>query len=181
MRLPAALDHDQFPEAERSVLLLDGDCTPLGLTVVPIDEPHSPVVRAASLSSAVRRYDLVVELTAAAWVHGALPSLPRPVSLAVDRAAGTRTRTLVPPPREVGFRRDDLQRLGGVLVTTPLKTAFDLLRLEATPSGRTEETARDLLRRAGLSPAEAAAMAREQTSCPNKRRGIERLAALAAP
>jgi hypothetical protein len=176
VRTLPTLDPDQFSEAERSVLRLDGECVPVGLTVVPADVPMGPEVRAASLSAAVARYDLVVDLRTAAWVHGAVPQLPRPLTLAVDVSRARRTKLVAPAPREAVFRPDDLVRLGGVLVTTPLKTAFDLLRLG--PAEAVEGVAVTLLRSARLSPAVAAALAQLQPGCPHKQRGIDRLAAL---
>lgn len=178
MRLTATLDTDTFSEAERSVLRLDGDCVALGLTVVPVDVPVSAEVRAASLMPAVVRHDLVVDLLTAAWVHGAIDELPRPLTLAVDVLDGPRMKAWARRPREAHFRRDDLVRLGGVRVTTPLKTAFDLLRLEAVPTPDTEAVAAALLFSARLSPTIAAAMAQLQIRCPNKQRGIDRLATL---
>ena len=179
MRLAPALDTAQFSEAERSALRLDGECVPLGLTVVPVDVPVVPAVRAASLSAAVAKHDLVVDLRTAAWVHGAVQQLPRPLTLAVDVSRARRTKLVAPPPREARFRADDLVRLGGVLVTTPLKTAFDLLRLDQAQDHPAEEIAAALLSDAGLSPAVAAALAHLQPGCPHKQRGIDRLAALA--
>ena len=178
MRLAPALDTASFSEAERSVLRLDGEAVPLGLTVVPVDVPVGPAVRAASLSAAVARHDLVVDLRTAAWVHGVLPTLPRPLTLAVDVSRSRRTKLVVPPPREARFREDDLVRLGGVLVTTPLKTAFDLLRLDDDGDESLDALAAALLREARLSPAVAAALAHLQPGCPHKQRGIDRLAAL---
>lgn len=177
MRLPAALDTEQFSEAERSALRLDGECVPVGLTVVPVDVPVGPAVRAASLRAATERYDLVLDLRTAAWVHGAVATLPRPLTLAVD-VTRTRGTKIVPPPREAHFRPDDLIRLGGVRVTTPLKTAFDLLRLDEHGDEATDRVAAALLRVAGLSPSVAAALAHLQRRSPYKQRGIDRLAAL---
>jgi hypothetical protein len=178
VRLGPTLDIDQFPEAERSALRLDGECLPLGLTVVPVDVPVSPAVRAASLLSAVARYDLVVDLLTAAWVHGAVAVLPRPLTLAIDVERSRRTKLLSPAPRQAHFREDDLRRLGGAVVTAPLKTAFDLLRLDEGEHEDIDRVASTLLRTAGVTPAIAAALAQLQPGCPRKQRGIDRLAAL---
>ncbi|WP_375390268.1 hypothetical protein [uncultured Amnibacterium sp.] len=178
MRLAPTIDPTEFPEAERSALRLDGDCRRLGLTVVPVDVPLGPAVRAASLADAVARHDLVVELLGAAWVHGAVEHLPRPLPLALDVRTSPRTKMLLPAPREARFRSDDAPRLGGVRVTTPLKTAFDLLRLPDVPSPDASAAAAALLRIAGTPPSIAAALAQLQQQCPHKQRGIERLAAL---
>ncbi|MGT2426920.1 hypothetical protein [Amnibacterium kyonggiense] len=177
--MPASpvLDLDLLGPAERSVLRIDGDSLPLGLTDVPIGVPVGPAVRAASLAPVTARHDLVVELRCAAWVHGVLPALPGAMTLAVDVRRGRR-KLPVPPPREVRFRPEDTVRLGGVLVTTPLRTAFDLVRLE--PGRDANAAAAALLRLAGLTPPIAAALAQLHVRCPNKERAIDRLAALPA-
>jgi hypothetical protein len=170
------LDLETFSPTERSVLRLDGESVPLGLTDVPVGVPVGPAVRAASLAPATMRYDLVVELGAAAWVHGGVATLPNPLTLAVDVARVGRRKLPTPPPREVRFRAGDLDRLGGVLVTSALRTAFDLVRLE--PGADSDGAAVALLRLAGLAPPIAAALAQLFIRCPNKERAIERLAAL---
>lgn len=158
------------------MLRLDGDAVPLGLTDVPVGTPVGPVVRAASLAPATGRHDLVVELASAAWVHGAVAALPQPLHLAVAVGQGRRVALRSPGAREVRFRPSDLVRLGGVLVTTPLRTAFDLVRLEPGPAS--DEVAAALLRIAGLTPGIAAGLAQLFVRCPHKQRAIDRLAAL---
>lgn len=174
VRLPDVLD--ALSPAERSVLLLDGDCVPVGLSVALADVPPSAAVRAASLAPATARHDLVVELQTAAWVHGALAALPGRLTVAVDARAGRRTRQAPGRPRQAWFRAEDAPRLGGVRVATPLKTAFDLLRLE--PGPESEAIAGRLLRIAGLTPALAAALAQLQPAAHHKPRAIAALAAL---
>lgn len=178
MRMPPVLDPDQFSTAERSVMLLDGDCGPLGLGEVPVDVPVDAVVRAASLAAAAARADLVVDTWTAAWVHGATRALPAPLTLAVDVRGSRRYRGSAGAVREAVFRLDDLVRLGGVRVTRPLKTAFDLARLEAEPLPSTTRVLCGLLTLGGLSPSTAAALAHLQPPCPGKTRGIDRLGAL---
>ena len=174
MRSSPVLDPMQFSVAERSALRLDGECVPLGLSDVPVGVPVGPADRAASLAAATGRHDLVVELRSAAWVHGALRRMPSPLSLAVDVGRTGRRKLRSPAPREVRFRPADLDRIGGVLVTTPLRTAFDLLRL----APGSEDVAATLIRHEGLTPPIAAALAQLFLRCPGKERAIERLAAL---
>jgi hypothetical protein len=176
VRPSPVLDPMQFSVAERSALRLDGECVPLGLSDVPVGMPIGPAERAASLAAATCRYDLVVELRSAAWVHGAAVGVPSPLTLAMDVERTGRRSLHSPAPREVRFRRADLERIGGVLVTTPLRTAFDLLRLVPDEEG----VAATLVRMEGLAPPIAAALAQLFLRCPGKERGIERLAALPA-
>lgn len=176
MRSSPVLDLDRLSAAERSVVRLDGDSVPLGLTDVPVGQPVGPVERAASLVLATGAHDLVVELRTAAWVHGAVAALPEPLTLSVDVLRTGRMKLGSPAPREVRFRPEDLTRLGRVLVTTPLRTAFDLVRLD--PGADSDAVAAALLRDAGLTPTIAAALAQLFIRCPSKERAIEALAAL---
>lgn len=176
MRSSPVLDLEHLSPTERSVLRLDGEIVPLGLTDVPVGVPLVPAVRAASLVPATEAHDLVLELRTAAWVHGAVEALPQPLALAVDVARVGRVKLGTPAPREVRFRAADLVRLGGVLVTTPLRTAFDLVRLE--PGADSDAIASALLRGDGLTPPIAAALAHLHLPCANKERAIRRLAAL---
>jgi hypothetical protein len=109
-------------------------------------------------------------------VHGAVQEPPKPLTLAVDLLRTGRRKLTVPAPREVRFSRTDVVRLGGVLVTAPLRTAFDLVRLE--PGPETDGIAAALLRGAGTAPPIAAALAQLFHRCPNKERAIARLASL---
>lgn len=170
------LDLEHLSATERSVLRLDGEILPLGLTDVPVGVPLVPAVRAASLLPATGARDLVLELGAAAWVHGVLEALPDPLTLAVDIARVGRIKLPIPAPREVRYRPADLVRFGGVLVTTRLRTAFDLLRLQ--PGDESEALASALIRDEGVTPPIAAALAHLHLPCANKDRAIERLAAL---
>lgn len=128
---------------------LDGDCFDLGLSVVAVDALVGAEERAASLLPAVQRYGLVVDGWTASWVHGASPVLPNPLTLAVDLERGRATRAMRPTPREARFGQDEVAVQGGVRVTTPLKTAFDLL-LRHGPE--VDATASALLRLTGLAP-----------------------------
>ena len=177
MRLPAVLTPPLFPEAELSALALDGDGFRLGDALVPTDVPVGAAVRAASLQPAAHRYGLVAERWTAAWVHGAVPSAPRPHQLCNDVGRHERTR-MVPGLREVLLQPDDVQVLGGMAVTSPLRTACDLARLEARTDGLAPALTA-LLALARRTPLEAAELLRAGPRSPCKRVGVRRLAALA--
>lgn len=179
VRLPAVLTPTLFPEAELSALALDGDVFRLGDAVVPVDVPVGAAVRAASLAPAAGRYGLVAERWTAAWVHGVVPAAPRPHQLCTDLGNGGRTRMLA-GIREVLLGPRDVLELDGQRVTTPLRTACDLARLEP-PSAALDDALRALIALAGLTPREAAAMLIAGPQTPSKREGVERLRALARP
>ena len=176
--MPAVIDADRFSPAERSALRLDGDCFDLGLTVVSVGAWIDAGVRAASLLPAVARHRLVVGTWAAAWVHGAWPVLPNPLTLAVDVRDGRRTRALTVPPREAVFAAGEVLTLEGVRVTSPLKTAFDLLRLHDRDDPAAEPVARDLLALTGLRGDRAVAIAAAAPRSNGKRDVLARIRAL---
>ena len=180
VRLAATLTPATFHQAELSALRLDGDSYRLGEVDVLVDEPLHPALRAATLAPAAERHDLVAAGWTAAWIHGAWPALRRPLTLCIDLSAARRTRMLAEAPREVRFRPGDVARLDGVRVTTPLRTALDLARLEEAFIGAPVEAAIALLERAQLTPDDAATLVFTGPRTPYKRRCVDRLRALAA-
>lgn len=123
---------------------------------VVADVPDGLLLRARALSLIVPE-DAVVTDATACWLHtGVLPfgdhvEIP-PVR--IFRSAGkARLRNRICSSGERTFARGDLTRLGGVLVTTPLRTALDVGRLESRDNAiaeldallRTGEYSRDEL------------------------------------
>ena len=95
------------------VLLRDGHVTRLLDDVgLPAAVPATPVLRAAALAPGVPAREAVAR-SSAVWVHLGGPAPARPVTTAV-------------PGHEVR----DVVRLAGVRVTTPRRTARDLLALD---------------------------------------------------
>jgi hypothetical protein len=178
VRLPAVLTPSLFPEAELSAMTLDGDVFRLGDATVPTDVPVGATVRAGSIAAAARRYGLVAERWTAAWVHGVTPTAPRPHQLCNDIGRNERTRMVV-GLREVAFLPGEVLLLGGLAVTTPLRTAADLARLEPT-SDLLAATIGALLDLSGVPPVEAAARLAAAPRSPYKRRGVRRLRELGA-
>jgi len=104
---------------------LDGEVFPLGACWCPIDQIDGPSLRAASLAPLVPARG-IVERASAAWVYG-FAAEPREHELCVD----VRARAHVLPStrvhiREVVCSEFDVQSLGGLRVTTPLRTVVDL-------------------------------------------------------
>lgn len=178
MRSADVLDQEELSEAERAAVRLDGDAFALGLAVVPIGAWVDAALRAASLKSAVAHHGLVVASCTAAWVHGATPTLPNPLTLAVDLRDGRRTRAVHPAPREVRFVDGDVQVLGGVRTTTPFRTAFDLACYSPAFEGDVVRTVRELLALAGLDPAAAATAGLSRPPGSARSRGFARLLSL---
>ncbi|MDP5226070.1 MULTISPECIES: hypothetical protein [Arthrobacter] len=120
-----------FSPAELGAMALDGLTRPVAHDLFM---PASAVIDARTRARAMAlriptefRQRVVVGRLSAAWVHGHGPEPLRTVLL-VDRghrAAGLRRR-LRADFHEVGLGSYDLLSLGGLLVTTPLRTAVDI-------------------------------------------------------
>ena len=119
---------ERLSESELRAARLDGHVVELGEAFVAADAIETRELRAASLSP-VTGNGRALTHASAAWVHGAIPS-PPPLH-SVQRSVARR----VGPPHGVrGRYRDlrlpacDVQRLGGVDVTTPVRTLVDCVR-----------------------------------------------------
>ena len=120
---------DRLSLAELSAARLDGDLVELGDAFIPADAIETGALRAGSLTSMLGDTLAATHLTAA-WIHGALP-MP-PTHHTVQRAVPRRLHRL--PLRHLVYRDlavdpTDLQRVGGVWVTAPVRTLVDLARV----------------------------------------------------
>lgn len=120
-----------FSHAELQAMRLDGLMVHVcGVSYVRTDQPSTPAIRAQSAINAVpgslhRRVALARQ--SAAWVYGCAPA-PAVVSVVTDH----RRRTTALPAfseavmHQVTLGPCDLQTVGGVGVTSPLRTALDV-------------------------------------------------------
>jgi hypothetical protein len=120
---------DRLSRAELSAACLDGDLVELGEAYIPADAVETAALRAGSLARTLGDSLAATHLTAA-WIHDALP-LP-PARHTVQRAVARRVHLM--PDRQVIYRdlavaADDLQLIGGVRVTSPVRTLIDLARV----------------------------------------------------
>ncbi|MGR0219273.1 type IV toxin-antitoxin system AbiEi family antitoxin [Agromyces sp. ZXT2-6] len=127
-RLPTVLGTRDLPLPELCAARLDGELVTVGDGWCPVDEPDLPSLRAAAVAPH-RHGPLIVERRTAAWVHGAVPA-PPVVSEYCIRYADRSTARIDPGcvVREVVIDDADVAVVGGIRCTTPLRTAFDLLR-----------------------------------------------------
>jgi hypothetical protein len=127
-RLPAVLDSRDLPLAELCAARLDGELFAIDDGWAPLDEPDLPAFRAAVTALRAPR-SLVIERMSAAWVHGATVTPPAIAQFCVPTSARIAVlgdhRALV---REVRIDDGEIMRFGDVPCTTPVRTAFDLLR-----------------------------------------------------
>lgn len=120
--------------AELTAARLDGDVVGLGEAFAPADLVETAVLRASSLTSLINGMrDAAFAGMSAAWIHGAGDAAPEPHE--VQSASGRRLRA--PVTRRIIVHDPilhpaDVQRLGGIAVTTPERTLIDLLRWPVT-------------------------------------------------
>jgi hypothetical protein len=121
---------DRLSPAELTAACLDGDLVGLGDAYIPADAVETTALRAGSLAPRLGDSLAATHLTAA-WIHGALPQPPSRHT--VQRAVSRRLHRS--PDRQLVYRdlavpADDLQIIGGIRVTTPLRTLVDLARTD---------------------------------------------------
>jgi len=131
-----------MPPSELSALRLDGELYALGPAWSPVDLPEDHEARAAALGTLFAGR-LVADRLSAAWVHGATDRLPAPIPCCVpatDRGAAG----LVPglDIRELRLHEHDVVHLAGLRLTSPVRTAVDLLRGDAFTSVQSDAVAR---------------------------------------
>lgn len=119
---------DRLSEAELRAARLDGHVVEVGAAFMPADAVETVELRAASLAHLAGDGRALTHASAA-WVHGAIgeppnvPCVQRSVARRVGPPHGARVRyrDLVLPP-------EDVERRGGVDVTTPVRTVVDCVR-----------------------------------------------------
>jgi hypothetical protein len=168
---------DRLSSAELSAARLDGDVVELGEAYIPADAVETMALRAGSLRG-ILGDTLAATHLSAAWVHGGVPEPP--ARHTVQRAVAWRLHQVI--DRRVVYRdpfvpSDDLWRVGGVLVTTPLRTLADLARV---PDDEYADAARHF---AGTVPGlalEAVSWFEDRGPVPYKRSAVAFLRRLAA-
>jgi hypothetical protein len=120
---------DRLSRAELSAACLDGDLVELGEAYIPADAVETAALRAGSLARTLGDTLAATHLTAA-WIHGAL--LHQPARHTVQRAVPRRLHVV--PDRQLVYRdlsipSSDLLLVGGVRVTSPVRTMIDLARV----------------------------------------------------
>ncbi|MFZ7088027.1 hypothetical protein [Curtobacterium sp. RRHDQ10] len=121
-------DQDRLAPTELRAALLDGELYTVGDAYLSIADTDDTARRAREFGAAVGHPSLVAERTSAAWIWGGLSRAP--VRHTACMRPGTRLRGPFPGivVREPALTGAELVRIDGVWVTTPLRTAVDLLR-----------------------------------------------------
>lgn len=176
--LSAVLTAHDLPLAELCAARLDGELFALDEAYSPIDAPDGPTERARSIA-AYCQGRLMAEQNSAAWIWGARATPPRYHELCASLGARARPvfplRTLV---REVVIDETEFVVLGGVPVTSPLRTIVDLARFNEEFDSSTAETVRQLQLIAGVTTDACLVELERRHNLPNKKRAKLRLMAL---
>lgn len=127
---------DRLSLAELTAARLDGDVVELGEAYIPADAVETRGLRAGSLTGLLGDTLAATHLSAA-WVHGVIPDPP--TRHTVQRAVPRRLNRF--PARHLVYRDlavdpGDLQSIGGVWVTTPVRTLMDLSRTDEPDHAR---------------------------------------------
>ncbi len=125
---PAPPRTDHWPHAVRSAETLRGTLVRCGPGVRLAGWPETPRVRATALAPWLAGGRVAIRLSAA-WIWGAAARPGTPIELSTPagrRADPMTTRDL--RVRQFRFRDDELCFFGDLTVTTPIRTAADLLR-----------------------------------------------------
>lgn len=130
MRIAPVLSTRDLPQAELQAGVLDGELVRVGEGFCAIDTIISSLHRAASIAAEVPAW-AIAERHTAAWIYGILVTQPRQLSLCVTSAGNVRPFSSHRYAfREVVLGNDDIVVIGGMSVTTPLRTAIDIVRIE---------------------------------------------------
>ena len=162
---------ERLSRAELTAACLDGHLVELGEAYMPADAVETTALRAGSLAR-ILGDTLAATHISAAWIHGALHAPP--ARHTVQRAVRHRLHMVTDRQlvyRDLSVDSADLQVIGGVHVTSPVRTIMDLSRID---DGAPTYAARLL---ADAEPdAAARAIARlEAGTLPHKRAAIARL------
>lgn len=123
---PTLLDRRVLPLAELLALCLDGQLYRVGDAFASPDTPDTPALRARALASGVPRR-AIADRGSAAWIHGTRSTPPPRAQVCLLPA---HRGTLVPvgvDGRQRSLEGDEFEPIGPIAVTTPLRTAADLL------------------------------------------------------
>jgi hypothetical protein len=121
---------DRLSGAELTAARLDGDLVEVGEAFMPADAVETREMRAGSLRAIVGETRAATHASAA-WIHGALADPP--IVHSVQRASTRRARIPVDVRvhvRDLLLPAADVESIGGILVTTPVRTVVDAARTD---------------------------------------------------
>ena len=174
-RLPSLLTAHDLPFPELRALEIDGELVAIDEAFAPIDQPPNPAQRAAAVAMYCQQR-LIAEQRTAAWIWGATVDPPARHELCAS--VGARARTAHPgrlQVREVVISPGEIATIGGVRVTTPLRTVMDLARFQLRFD---PELVTALCAVTGLTVDTCITELRSRRNLPQKKLALERLEAI---
>lgn len=179
--LAPVLSRLDLPLAELSAARLDGELFGLADCYLPADLPEGAEVRAAALRAALPHERLIAEQQSAAWIWGVLDAAPSPhrFAAAIGARVGRRSSSWM-RVREVVIADADRTEVAGLEVTTPLRTALDLLR-GAEFAAAERELVRALMAMGGFTADDCRAGIDARRNLPHKHEARARLDAVTQP
>lgn len=125
--------YDLIPRSVQNAMVLRGDLVRCGTGVRGIAWPDNSTVRLTAIAPFLFDDRIASHLTAA-WVWLAIPELPEPLHIATSPKRGHAIRFLNSRVAQLTFGKNDVTQLGSFSVTTPHRTAFDLLHSPSAQS-----------------------------------------------
>ncbi|WP_348787945.1 hypothetical protein [Leifsonia sp. NPDC080035] len=146
---PALLDRSVMPIAELFALVLDGQAFRVGDAFAPLDVADSPGLRARAFAE-LGAGPAIADRGTAAWIHGVRAEPPPQAQVCIDPKRRGRLPDGV-DAHQHDVALGDAVSLAGVRVTSPLRTAADLLLTLPRFGRRDAQEAAHLLAIAGAS------------------------------
>ena len=179
MRLPPVLDSVVLPTAVLRAAVLDGEVYAVGDGFRMIDLPLDPASRACSLRTLAVQGRVIADRSAA-WVWGVILDLALPWSAIIAPTAAVGHSLGVPElgvrSRVARLRTTDVCLPGGIAVTSPWRTAIDLLCADGEEVD--DNVIIQLIELAGASASEIGADLATRTRMRGRKRGLKRLQVL---
>ena len=122
----SVLDADVLPLAELFALCLDGQVFRVGDAFAAIGTPDGPELRAAAFARSAPGWT-VADRGSAAWIHGTRASPPPLPQVCVPGARRGRVSSALVDASHRTLAAEETVTVGPALVTTPLRTALDLV------------------------------------------------------
>lgn len=178
MRIPSILSLRDLPPAELQAGVLDGELMRVGGAYCAIDTIIGSGQRAASVAVEVPSW-AIAERHTAAWIFGVVDVQPSRLQLCVTNRGGVRPiSTQRHEFREVVLAQDETIVMANLTVTTPLRAAIDIARIDAAFLAPTRDVVRGLASLGrGFDFSDCVAALDARRNLPHKRLALERLAA----
>ena len=169
------LTADDLPEAELCSALLDGELYRLGPSFCAVDEFDGPIQRARALAAGLPER-MIAERFSVVWVLGLTISAPYPLQLcARSHARWNPFGNAEWSVREVVIDDAELLQLGGLWLTTPLRTAVDIARVSKDWTPAERDAILGLADLGGFTLDDCCSLMDRRNNLPGKQRARQRL------